>query len=200
MADSAEFVRKPINMKDLKEHYYGSFRCGFEVEKIAELSREQFEKFSGELYGYYRFLYDNRDAMYMDPGDRRMHCILVTTSGYREGILIEAEGYAYPRYAAFMPDCRKIDLEGKEVLAQADLSPNLPMEYWREASCRPASEDSGALQQCQPAGPCGKCHWPGRDRKRQGNAAGIKGSMADRKRGLVMAYGIYQYHTCPPSG
>lgn len=31
-------------------------------------------------------------AMYMDPGDRRMHCILVTTSGYREGILIEAEG------------------------------------------------------------------------------------------------------------
>ena len=28
----------------------------------------------------------------------------------------------------------------------------------------------------------------------------IKGSMADRKRGLVMAYGIYQHHTCPPSG
>lgn len=140
MADSAEFVRKPINMKDLKEHYYGSFRCGFEVEKIAELSREQFEKFSSELYGYYRFLYDNRDAMYMDPGDRRMHYILVTTSGYREGILIEAEGYAYPRYAAFVPDCRKIDLEGKEVLAQADLSPNLPMEYWREAEVKKKNE------------------------------------------------------------
>lgn len=140
MADSAEFVRKPINMRDLKEHYYGSFRCGFEVEKIAELSKEQFEKFSGELYGYYRFLYDNRDAMYMDPGDRRMHCILVTTSGHREGILIEAEGYAYPRYAAFVPDCRKMDLEGKEVLAQADLSPNLPMEYWREAEVKKKNE------------------------------------------------------------
>ena len=67
-------------------------------------------------------------------------CILVTTSGYREGILIEAEGYAYPRYAAFMPDCRKIDLEGKEVLAQADLSPNLPMEYWREAEVKKKNE------------------------------------------------------------
>ena len=55
-------------MRDLKEQYYGSFRRGFEVEKIAELSREQFERFSGELYGYYRFLYDNRDVMYMGPG------------------------------------------------------------------------------------------------------------------------------------
>ena len=100
-------------MRDLKEQYYGSFRRGFEVEKIAELSREQFERFSGELYGYYRFLYDNRDVMYMGPGDRNMHCILVTTSEYREGILVEAEGYAYPRYAAFVPDCRRIDLEGK---------------------------------------------------------------------------------------
>ena len=124
----AEFVRKPINKQELKEQYYGSFRCGFEVEKIAELSREQFEKFSGELYGYYRFLYDNRDVMYTDPGDRNMHCILVTTSEYREGILVESEGYPYPRYAAFVADCRRIDLEGKEVLEQVDMSSTLPTE------------------------------------------------------------------------
>ena len=127
-------------MRDLKEQYYGSFRRGFEVEKIAELSREQFERFSGELYGYYRFLYDIQDVMYMGPGDRNMHCILVTTSEYREGILVEAEGYAYPRYAAFVPDCRRIDLEGKEVLAQADLSSNLPMEYWRETEAKKKNE------------------------------------------------------------
>ena len=127
-------------MRDLKEQYYGSFRRGFEVEKIAELSREQFERFSGVLYGYYRFLYDTRDVMYMGPGDRNMHCILVTTSKYREGILVEAEGYAYPRYAAFVPDCRRIDLEGKEVLAQADLSSNLPMEYWRETEAKKKNE------------------------------------------------------------
>ena len=107
--DTAEFVRKPINMRDLKEQYYGS-------------------------------LYDNRDVMYMGPGDRNMHCILVTTSEYREGILVEAEGYAYPRYAAFVPDCRRIDLEGKEVLAQADLSSNLPMEYWRETEAKKKNE------------------------------------------------------------
>lgn len=138
--DTAEFVRKPINMRDLKEQYYGNFRCGFEVEKIAELSREQFEKFSGELYGYYRFLYDNRDVMYTDPGDRNMHCILVTTSEYREGILVEAEGYAYPRYAAFVPDCRKIKLAGKEVLEQVDMSSTLPTGYLQETEAKKKNE------------------------------------------------------------
>ena len=129
-----------IILKKKGEQYYGSFRRGFEVEKIAELSREQFERFSGELYGYYRFLYDNRDVMYMGPGDRNMHCILVTTSEYREGILVEAEGYAYPRYAAFVPDCRKIELAGKEVLAQADMSSTLPMEYFQAAGAKKKNE------------------------------------------------------------
>ena len=131
--DSAEFVRKPINMRDLKEQYYGSHRYGFTVEKIAEISEKQFEKFSGELCGYYRFLYDNRDAMYMDPGD-------VTTSQYREGILIEAEGYAYPRYAAFIPDCREIELAEKEILSQVDLSSNFPAEYCQEARAKKKNE------------------------------------------------------------
>ena len=85
-------------------------------------------------------LYDNRDVMYMDPGDERMHCILVTTSQYREGILIEAEGYAYPRYAAFIPDCREIELAEKEILSQVDLSSNFPAEYCQEARAKKKNE------------------------------------------------------------
>lgn len=127
-------------MGDLKEQYYGSFRCSFEVEKIAELSEVQFEKFSSELYGYYRFLFDNRDVMYMDKGDKNMHCILVTTSKYREGILVEAEGYAYPRYAAFVPDCQKIELAGKEVLAQVDMSSTLPIGYLQDTGTKKKNE------------------------------------------------------------
>lgn len=127
---SAEFVKKPINVRDLKEQYYGSSRRSFRVERIAELSEEQFAGFSDELYGYYRFLYDNRDAMYMDPGDWCMHCILVTTPGYREGILVEAEGYAYPRYAAYVPECSMLDLSGVPKIGQPDLTAELPQEYW----------------------------------------------------------------------
>ena len=41
------------------------------------------------------------------------------------------------------------------------------------------------------AKPCGEC---------PGNAEDFKRSMADRERGMVMPYGIYQHHTCPPSG
>ena len=127
---NAEFVKKPINMRDLKEQHYGSLSLRFAVEKVAELPEEQFMRFSEELYGFYRFLYDNRDTMYMEPGDRSMHCILVTTAGYREGILVEAEGYAYPRYAAYVPECRQLDLSGVPKIEQPDLTAELPQEYW----------------------------------------------------------------------
>lgn len=51
MADSAEFVRKPINMKDLKEHYYGSFRCGFEVEKSQSFPESSSKSFPVNCMG-----------------------------------------------------------------------------------------------------------------------------------------------------
>lgn len=128
--NSAAFVRKPISVRDLRDQPYGSFQHGFEVEKIAEIPEAEFIRFSNELYEYYRFLYDNQSCMRMDPGDGPMHCILVTTPKYGRGILVEAEGYVYPRYAAFVPDCRKLDLAGKEVLAEVNMSPDLPRECW----------------------------------------------------------------------
>ena len=78
--------------------------------------------------------------MYTDQGDRNMHCILVTTSEYREGILVEAEGYAYPRCAAFGPDCRKIKLAGKEMLEQVDMSSTLPTGYLQETGAKKKNE------------------------------------------------------------
>lgn len=127
----AAFVKKPIHVNDLKEQHCGSVWRRFEVEKIAVLSREGFARFSSELYGYYRFLYDHRDCMHMGSADGKMHCILVTTSTYREGILVEAEGYAYPRCASFVPDCHRLELDGRERLEKIDLSADLPDAYWQ---------------------------------------------------------------------
>lgn len=41
---------------------------------------------------------------------------------------------------AFVPDCRKIELAGKEVLAQADMSSTLPMEYFQAAGAKKKNE------------------------------------------------------------
>ena len=69
--------------------------------------------------------------MYYDVGDMSYHCLLVTTPKYGDGILIEAEGYAYARYAAYVPDCGRLELSGLAVIKQPDLSANVPKEYWK---------------------------------------------------------------------
>ena len=51
------------------------------------------------------FLFDYNDKMWFDPGDLCWHCVLVKGETSRDGILVEAEGYSYARYAAFAPDC-----------------------------------------------------------------------------------------------
>ena len=39
------------------------------------------------------------------------HCVLVKGENSRDGILVDAEGYSYARYAAFAPDCDKLRLQ-----------------------------------------------------------------------------------------
>lgn len=94
----AFFLRKAFDMDELRKPYEKEFARGFKVEKVVELTEEQFQKFSSALSDYYRFLYDHRTDMYYDVGDMSYHCLLVTTPKYGDGILIEAEGYAYARY------------------------------------------------------------------------------------------------------
>lgn len=128
----AVFDRKALNLRQLKEvSGRGRQKQRFRVEKIAELSTEDFALISTRLDNYYRFLYESRESMYFDAGDQCFHCILITTAERKEGILAEAEGYAYVRYGAYIPDCRKLDLRQAEVMKEVTLSHDIPEEYWR---------------------------------------------------------------------
>ena len=57
------------------------------------------------------FLFDYSDKMWFDPGSFRWHCVLVKGENSSDGILVDAEGYSYARYAAFAPDCGKLRLQ-----------------------------------------------------------------------------------------
>ena len=120
MRQEAAFIYKPIKLEELKLPV-GS-RLPFVVERIAEVTTEQFNHMGEELDGYYRFLYDNRDVMWYDADQRQMHCILITTVDRKDGILLEAEGYAYARYAAYVPELTHMDLEKITKIEQPDLS------------------------------------------------------------------------------
>lgn len=86
------------------------------VEKIVELSAEQFEHFSKNLLNDYDFILENTDHMYQDK-DGINHCLLVLGEGRDDGILVDSEGSGYARYSAFIPNAR--------ILVQIDRYPAL---------------------------------------------------------------------------
>ena len=83
----------------------------FQVEQVVVLCDEQFRQFQETgLKDDQIFLFDYSDKMWFDPGSFCWHCVLVKGENSRDGILVDAEGYSYARYAAFAPDCDKLRL------------------------------------------------------------------------------------------
>ena len=81
-------------------------KTAFQVEKVVVLSDAEYAAFRTE--GFLQdqtFLFENRYYMWFDPSETCWHCLLIKGEHSREGILVEAEGYSYARYAAHVPDC-----------------------------------------------------------------------------------------------
>ena len=77
-----------------------------EVEKVIELPRDEFRAFLRSPLDDYPFITENKDRMKMDQ-DGVYHCLLVVGESHDDGILIEAEGYDYARYSAYVPGARQ---------------------------------------------------------------------------------------------
>ncbi len=90
----AVFERKPIELSH--------WDCV--VEKIIRMTDSELEDYSMNLMRELPFIQENLDLMYNDNGIH--HCLLVVGETNPDGILIEAEGYTYARYAAFLPNAR----------------------------------------------------------------------------------------------
>lgn len=106
----AEFYRKPVDSRELKSLVFSGEKWKVQVEKVVELSEEDFNLFQESLYEYYEFLFENGGFMYFDDQDRCAHSLLVTTPERRTGILVQAEGFPYVRYGAYVPDCGVFDI------------------------------------------------------------------------------------------
>ena len=96
MKFKANFVEKPGNfqMDDCR------------IEKVVELSYEDFCRLKITPLADQPFLAENRGCMFHTDGV--IHCLLALGQGSDDGVLIDAEGYNYPRLAAYVPGMRDI--------------------------------------------------------------------------------------------
>lgn len=77
-----------------------------QVEKIVELSHEDFCRLKIAPLEDQPFIAENTDCMFSEDGV--LHCLLALDKEGSDGVLIESEGYNYPRYAAYVPGMREI--------------------------------------------------------------------------------------------
>lgn len=109
---------------DIGELKAGKLTHPFEVDvvQVAELSAEEFITFGGDLLADYDFIADCKDIICFDQG--KIHCLLVKSNESEDGVLVVSEGYMYARYAAYVDDCAKLNLDDVPVI-RADLCPPL---------------------------------------------------------------------------
>lgn len=96
MKFKANFVEKP-----------GNFQMDdCQIEKVVELSHEDFGRLKITPLVAQPFLLENKDYMFHKDGV--IHCLLALGQGSNDGVLIDAERYNYPRLAAYVPGMRDI--------------------------------------------------------------------------------------------
>lgn len=115
-----KFFRTPINIETMKEDSSLLKLHPFAVEKVIELTPRQFEYFGNHLF--------SDDALFLQRNINLMrfeqdcyHCLLVTTHERGEGILVDAAGSGYARYASYVPDCKRLDVEKAPVERYDDI-------------------------------------------------------------------------------
>ena len=74
------------------------------TETVIRLPKEEYEQFLSSPCDSYEFIEKNSKSMLMDEKNGVFYCMLVTGEGYRDGVLVEADGYPYARYASYVPD------------------------------------------------------------------------------------------------
>lgn len=98
----ALFGRKIFNLKELKELTREAEKDGakgteYEVTKEIELSDEEFKEFEKDFSRDQPWI-TKEDGGYNEKGE--LKCIRVKNSKTRNRILVDSQGYTYPRYTA----------------------------------------------------------------------------------------------------
>ena len=114
--EHAAFYHRPHNLSDINgqnpSHPAPERQTGFRVEQIVILPDKQYQQFKDTGFMDDQiFLFEYNHKMWLDPGSLCWHCVLVKGETSKDGVLVEAEGYSYARYAAFAPDCQRLRLQ-----------------------------------------------------------------------------------------
>ena len=95
-------INTPMNRK---ETYYQPERC--QVDVTVTLNHWEFEYLKNSTLDDFNFIRDSLDKLPV-TNDNTRHCILALDETGEDGILIDPQGYSYPRYSAYIPNAKQM--------------------------------------------------------------------------------------------
>ena len=95
-------INAPMNRK---ETYYQPERC--QVDVTVTLNHWEFEYLKNSTLDDFDFIKDSLDKLPV-TNDNTRHCILALDEASDDGILIDPQGYSYPRYSAYVPNAKQL--------------------------------------------------------------------------------------------
>ncbi len=102
MENVLHFIRKATDKADLERKIASKEYCVsyYKIEKTIELSKAEWDSLMADLFEYRDYIKDNKNNMWLE--NNTFHCLLITTKGESQGLLVESEGYDYPRYTSLI--------------------------------------------------------------------------------------------------
>jgi hypothetical protein len=93
------------------------------INGIELMDEKEFEEFSNNLLDDRTFITDRKEEMYIDSAGQ-IHGLLALNKDSGDGILIDSQGYDYPRYVAFMPNIKpyidkQISIVAEQIIEEA---------------------------------------------------------------------------------
>ena len=116
MKFKANFVEKPVNFQ----------MDDCQIEKVVELSHEDFCRLRITPLADQPFIRENKDCMFHRDGV--IHCLLALGQGSNDGVLVDAEQHDCARLAAYVPGMRDI------VNAQMDRAADFIIRWGTEST------------------------------------------------------------------
>ena len=110
--NSASFYRKAASVRDLNDKAPFPEKARFQITKVIELPTGQYRRYMNELWRDVTFISRNESNMRYDEKSETFLCLFVTCRDAVNGLLVEADGFDYARYAAFIPDKKALALDG----------------------------------------------------------------------------------------
>lgn len=110
--NTACFYRKAASVRDLAAKAPFPEKARFQITKVIELPRNQYRRYMNELWRDVSFISRNGSNMSFDEKSETFLCLFVTSRDEISGLLIEADGFDYARYAALIPEKKALALDG----------------------------------------------------------------------------------------